>query len=280
VGHAANKMEPTFQMPSRAIADRVQRIVDLVSAGLAQSPNITAWPATPDAGRLGFQVASSANMTIAEVQQTWRGWILANGFRDISELLGESLEIAHTILARASALRANRRQTKLTDDSDAAAASRFHSSGFPTKLDFLSTEFGFSIPSNFRVYGLSINAVRNCLVHRNGLVQGRDLKGAEALVLHWQPLKIIVVGKDGEREIKLGQIVGKGEKVGLVNRRQNKKFAINARIELTPDEFSEVAWTVSRFAAVVDSAIEAYAEQNGMSIVPGEIASYESADAT
>src|SRR2546430_1353332 len=123
--------------------------------------------------------AHPRQLNIDETRAQFRSWVLANGLRDCVEALGTTLEWARkycvfwsmpgTIAKTAEgALRLSAQFTGNVWNSEMVAeAEKFDRLPLPKKFQYLENKFRLERPELIDDV-LSINAARNCLVHRGG----------------------------------------------------------------------------------------------------------------
>lgn len=130
-------------------------------------------------------------------------------------------------------------------------AQKFDRLTLPDKVDRLE-EIGLHRPP-FTDVIFSLNAARNCLTHRAGIVGPMDLKSPhdEGLEVMWT--RIAMTSSDG-REVRIGSQVDGGT-ITVEVTPTSRTFAIGERVTLTEDEFAEIAQTFLFYAQQVGGAI-------------------------
>ncbi|HWP37465.1 MAG TPA: hypothetical protein VNL18_07935 [Gemmatimonadales bacterium] len=246
----------------------LQRSMNLVAVGLQHGLTLSSVPpALPDT-TIGFRFASNQQWNADQTRNEWNRWILTNGFRDVSEAIHTTLEEVQTVLAHweLASIQTAGKQVKVSDWNDIVVARgrRFHKLGLPDKLEFLATKYGFAIDADLARRALSINAVRNCYVHRKGVVHPQDVTANDNLTLEWRALTIIGTSPKGEQELVPGTIVEAGTEVGVSNRARSKDFPLGAEIMLTADEFAQVCWTIMVLAETVTQQLEKHGRAMGV----------------
>ena len=117
--------------------------------------------------------------------------------------------------------------------------------------DYLSCSLRFSEEI------ISINKIRNCLVHRNGVVSDKDVRNNRDLELKWISLKWYTLIENISTEItydmrKNGITVSNLEYKVIDNR---KSFEKGQKISIDINEFNGIAYTCSEFARFLYSSI-------------------------
>jgi len=138
-----------------------------------------------------------------------------------------------------------------------AGAERFDRLTLPDKVDRLE-QIGMARPA-FTDYMFSLNAARNCLIHRAGMVGPKDLRDPadHALEVTWTRFKITASNDTDSREIGIGSQVEKGEVVSIEVAPTSRSFALGERVTFTEDDFSEIAQTFMFYANQVQGSIVA-----------------------
>jgi hypothetical protein len=94
---------------------------------------------------------------------------------------------------------------------------------------------------------LSINRIRNCLVHRNGYVTDLDLNGLpnKQLTLDCKKVKLVKKNKDGEEEV-LGPFKNDGTiSISFVDKQ--KTFNMGDKLAFDFRDFNDIVFTFSLF---------------------------------
>jgi hypothetical protein len=94
---------------------------------------------------------------------------------------------------------------------------------------------------------LSINRIRNCLVHRNGYVTDIDLNGLpnDQLKLDCKKIKLVKKNKDGEEEV-LGPFKNDG-KINISITDKQKTFNKGDKLSFDFRDFNDIVFTFSLF---------------------------------
>lgn len=247
---------------------RVQFIADLVSTGLYQGESLKRWHQPDVTGNIVYGYGRRPNWTEDSVREAWLTWILRSGFRDLAELLSEALESLQQVLAGWEL------QTQKANDGVIAGEDwngvvvgrfkKFHRLGFPPKVEYLERQYGFQVPDSSLDLWKSIVAVRNCLVHRNGLVQGADLQDGEELLLKWFAHVPLLKTDTGPQEVELGTSLPGGSRLSVGSQNRERRYSAGDRIALTPAEFREIAWTVNRTLSQAIRSMETHGRSMGV----------------
>jgi hypothetical protein len=268
---------PTVELPSPTdlLRQSLQRSIDLVSFGLqaAQAANPSELSLPDSLAQLA--PAQNRSMDVATARTEFTVWVLANGFRDIVEALGPSLEWARRICFLWTrpgpvALHPNGRvklQPSITEEEWNSqvvdGAPRFDRLSLQDKITYLEQEYGFVRPALTDAI-MSLNAARNCLTHRAGMVGPRDLKGPydEGLLVKIRKLHITVKGNDGtERSIDGPSMVNAGEQVVVGFIDSERLFRLGERIQFSQAEYIDVCMTFLAFALELQERIIAFQDR-------------------
>jgi hypothetical protein len=192
---------------------------------------------------------------MSDTRPAFMAWILQSGFRDLTETMMIFLEeVRHVAViykffpTRSTTVTGAEWNALIEDRSEQRSAS-FNRLTLPDKLDRLRNEYFVELESDLERMFCGLNACRNCLVHRAGVVGDKDLDSAGSLTLTWRHLVVEIVGVDGSvRELKLGDIAEGGEQVRLRQVDSTKKFNKGDRLAFTAQEFADFCWTMDLVA--------------------------------
>jgi hypothetical protein len=207
--------------PKRAISHAAQMAsialaaLDIVPAGAALAP-------PSDLLRL-LTLSGMAPLEPAAFRQ----WILRCALRDSIESMNELMNDARDVVAYANLAK----QNLLFSDvslSDAERKEEFRYLGLIRKVSALRDEYGLTFSSDSVTLLLSIGAVRNCLVHRSGVVDKSDTNTPGALVVGWRR-HVIARRTAGAR--------GAADDGAVAT----KAFAVGGRIDFSNSEFADIA---------------------------------------
>lgn len=217
---------------------------------------------------MSMRFASQAPVDAVEVQRAWRSWVLQNGFRDLAETVGAMLEVVQQILCiwdlKETVDDGHRIPVEAWNEHFPQRHGRFHAMGLPAKLDFLAKNYQFRVAENFQAYVRSINAVRNCLVHRQGLAGEKDVDENGELTLSWEALVLLDSGPEGTREVAKGDMIPGGHKISMAPRSYSRTFMLGDAIDFEAVEFAGIAWTIHRLGRVVASDLIRYGQERGI----------------
>jgi hypothetical protein len=115
---------------------------------------------------------------------------------------------------------------------------------------------GLTSPLHFEKEFLSLQQVRNCLEHRDGLVSERDAdKDTRSLKLSLPRLGMYGE-KDGKHtELGKGSFVEKDTMIFFKNEIQEREFKLGERIVFKPEEFHDIGFGCWAFAQDLGSKL-------------------------
>lgn len=245
---------------------KVQKSINNVTLGLQSNPDI------PDdfikipgvSFALSFVPPESQNHETLKTE--FHDWVLINGFRDASESISSFLEETYAVLALWQLIdRQNANNHLLGDDWNELViqgAKRFHRLGLPDKIEYLKAQ-NLEIENDLISNILSINIARNCLVHRDGFVGGKDFNSKESLNVSWKRMSLILMDESGEKEIQIPHQVEKESTLAIKNTSSTKKFELGEKITFTTQEFSDICWCLYLFGLDITQKIEKFGVKRG-----------------
>jgi hypothetical protein len=233
------------------LQNELQTICYMVTAGLSSSSQLTEQSFQPLSTGIQLSPAQNLPLDLEKGRRAYRRWIVSSGVRDAVESVSRFLETIRAVLAVWSL---GRKQTpgeavwgEDWNHTMYREASQFHRRGLPDKIAFLTKQYGLSFDADSIALLLSINQVRNCLVHRAGVVSKLDVDEDSTLKLRWLRLTTIVSDSSGEREVELPVVVQPGGKAVLRSHPDIREYKLGEIIELDAVDFNNVAWTLLTF---------------------------------
>ncbi len=183
----------------------VQRTIDLVASGLETKQYVTGESLRLPDTSMGITLDKNLKWDRERAQKEYSKWVLINGFRDVTEGTGLFLESVHQILSYWGLGIRMKDEGPLTgehwNEMIVKGGRHFHGLGFPDKVDHLSKKHKLVLNEALTSEVLSINATRNCLVHRGGVVSDRDVNCEDGLKTRWMKLTLVIQNEDGQKEI-------------------------------------------------------------------------------
>jgi hypothetical protein len=233
---------------------QLQRLSDLVSIGVTGLRKVDEAEYQESPFFASVQLASNDRLSFAEIKDEFTYWCLRNSFTDAIDQVSAFMEECRLIA------RLYHMGSKVTgaewNDAVVDERRKFHKLGLPDKVTYLRERYGVS--SQFEDHILSLNRVRNCLVHRLGIVSAEDVKGSTELVIKWHGVRYLLADNvtgvetylegptqaQNESELKL--------RIGPIER----KFPLKEAIRLSPAELDYSMHTFYVFALEILKAIE------------------------
>jgi hypothetical protein len=260
--------KPEFKDPTVEIQIQLQQTIDIVSFALQAAENIHIESLIISGSTFQLSPASNKTMNVEDTRAVFRSWVLGNGLRDFVDAIGPSLEWARKICF----LWTRQGKVSLNEDGNVRLNARisgtewneqlikegkdFEYLSFRSKLDILNKNYNFKIPELAESI-LSISSVRNCLTHRRGIVGLDDVKfkKMDKLVVHWRKMHLTSVEDSGQRILELPAKVKAGEKISIGYSDVSKEFSVGERIQITSQEFIQIATTFLLFAVQIQESI-------------------------
>jgi len=190
--------------------------------------------------------------TIEEQKQITLNWTLTKAFKDFITGLTKSFKETYKYL-KIYTLSQEPPQTRTREDFEKEFQKveidieKFH---FPNFIEKIETLLKQALP--FREELLSINQIRNCLVHRHGTVLNKDIKNSPTgnLRLKWISLKFSTAKGGQQTEItyafrKDGVTV---DNLSYETIKNEKVFKQGDKISLNINEFNVISYTCATFA--------------------------------
>lgn len=186
--------------------------------------------------------------------------------RDVVDFLGHYLDGTYDRCAFVEAIVRHERpiDTKALQE----GLGNYRRSGFPAKLQILRERFG--VFSSYEPHVLSINRIRNCLVHRLGRVEPDDLlQGEERLRLRMVQLTISVPA--GARQTGIWK-AAEIPKEKVIVEEVGKSFALREHLRFNSQDLRACGATMYAFDESMRSTVVDFCRRSGISVT-GELGS-------
>jgi hypothetical protein len=190
--------------------------------------------------------------TLDEKRQNTLNWVLTKAFEEFINGLIKSFKETYKYLTIYS-LSLNQPSNFSQEDyinlirKTNLEIEKYHFPEFIEKIEKLLNK-----SLTFKEELLSINQVRNCLVHRHGIVSEKDIKNSSTgdLRLKWNSLKFLTTIKGAQKEItfamrKDGLIIND---LSIKTIRKVKIFNLGDKIEIDINDFNGISKTCADFA--------------------------------
>ncbi|MGB3183568.1 MAG: hypothetical protein WBB45_19415 [Cyclobacteriaceae bacterium] len=186
----------------------------------------------------------------------FKNWILKKGFEDLIRAATNGLVSVNYILDLKKELRNTKKNEEFVElirNPDIQNKPTKHH--FPKLLDNVKSSLISNL--NYEDEIKSINNIRRCLVHRNGVVSEADTFGEKDISLHWITIQpIYTKDETGEVfELEKGKLLEGPGTFGVKFIKKSRVFKINESITISFKEFNELIWTVHLFGKDLISKI-------------------------
>ncbi len=244
-----------------------QRLIRLIGHGLDSSVLATESVDGIPGEFFKLELDPSTKWSLDETRAHFSSWLLANAFREVTEESHHMLDEAHKVLQVWRLQDLMEPDGKLLSDHAiehmVKLPEKFHRLALPDKLSKLLEEFSVSLDLNIVGAILSLNAARNCIVHREGIVGEKDASVTGKLDIRWTKPTLTITGEGGTRPVEPGGRVEAGEMVGFSNEKASKSFDLGERIEFSSAEFSEICWTFFQFGTEIQRSLSTIGKAEG-----------------
>jgi histidyl-tRNA synthetase len=226
----------------------VQQSVDMVSFSM-QSLESADLSKPPEYDSSRFQMKFAGDESGPEERKTrYANWILSKGFQDLARGVRGMLEEAYFYIKISSSFKS---KTKITWDAFQKQIAEYRKEAedakFPELMDAVNE--GLSSPLHFETEFRSLQKVRNCLEHRDGLVSERDVDPQTNSLKLSLPHLRMYGEKDGiQIEIGKGSHVEKDTFIVLKNEIEEREFKLGERVTFRPEEFHDIGFGCWVFA--------------------------------
>jgi hypothetical protein len=196
-------------------------------------------------------------------------WLIASAFRDwVEDIAGyfEQLRQLDAVMGLSD------RETFTEEDLRAAVdapARAFDKLQFHEKVARLTAQ---DLLGAHATHILSINAARNCLVHRRGFVGDRDVAASadRTLRVTWISLRLAARSPDGAvRDVVPGMILEGGTDIIARTIPVERVYREGEAIDFSTGDLVEIWWTIDQFARQAHDLVIAKARRLGFTFSDG-----------
>ena len=195
-----------------------------------------------------FQIGEPIQDLI-EQKRIFRTWLLKKGFEDLVKAFNLSAIEAYHLLELYKLNGQTILITKLEEEIKRIKKDALSQNNFPGLIDKLPTS-----SMTYKEPAKNMNKVRNCLVHRNGIVtQEKDIndKVNNVLKLTYYSLETDRLDENGKETERL-----ENTGIGIMAKPKDKTFKIGERIELSESEFRGCLFTCQVFGIELTEIIK------------------------
>lgn len=193
-----------------------------------------------------FTRAPIGELTIEQSKTNFKNWILKKGFEDLISALTELLISFSFIIDLNEKVKANKRTTlqkfkELIYEPNDENSKK----DFPKLIDKVSASL--KEPLKYIEEVKSINRVRRCLVHRNGIVRPLDFNIENGLELKWWFYEINLIENEKKKSIERFDIIKDDTKMEINEVQKSKKYKENDQVNFDFQEFNELVDFCQKF---------------------------------
>jgi hypothetical protein len=219
----------------RAIRETVDVVTFCLNA--VEQGNLSAWPETET---MRFVLRFADEVSAEQRKAAYMHWLLSKGFQDLARGVRQMLEEAffyNGMVARAGELHTWAELQAAEQELRKEANEMWFSDLFAAVNKRLTT------PLHYEREFLSLQKVRNCLEHRDSIVQERDL-GPDSRVLRLRLPRLKLYYEDAGQEIELGigAVVEKDVEVLTKVVITEHEFKLGERVTFQADEFHDIGF--------------------------------------
>src|SRR4030043_1049828 len=150
-----------------------------------------------------FQPAQNQKYDFNQAKERFGQWCLVNSFEDAVDYLHCFLDECYTVCEILRSGQNNLIQLKLFHWILNIGKSKFHKQGLPDKIKRLKDVY--RVYSNMEDQILSLNRVRNCLVHRLGIVGQQDVDLNNVLTAKFKQMQLLAISPNKDQEVIISE---------------------------------------------------------------------------
>lgn len=186
-------------------------------------------------------------MNLEESKKYFKSWIIKKGFEDLIKGITLMLIDVCKVIEKQKKLLAIQpkswEELRVILDSAEHNLSREH---FPKLIQIIQPYLTENL--NYLEEINSINRVRRCLVHRDGIVTPIDFQNGEnKLKLNWIYYEVTYEENGIRKPFAPMMLLTSKGKINLEEQKREKEFEENERIEIEYQLFNELIWTAFKF---------------------------------
>jgi hypothetical protein len=239
----------------------LQEITDVLQLAGAGALQLNARTYLAHAEILNVPVAENARVPFDELGPHHERWCTLHCLRDAVDIVSSFLEDVRFSCASIKAASAG--TTFGADSRTLRAESRaFQSEGLPRRIQVLQETYG--IRSDFGPHVISMNAARNCLVHRLGVVSMADVKNNPdgVLQLQWASISVVVTDPAGVKScLLLPQQLAPQYTKETVIESLDRVFTLGETLTLTYRDMIGLMYSTSQFMKDLSCGVMEYSRR-------------------
>lgn len=230
------------------------------AVNMANNPNVRDYDLSHQTKHRVIPAISDENVLV-EYKHEFRTWVIANALRELHESFVEYLEKVNQACLTFEYVA----DEKTPEECD-RLQKKFHNAGFPDKFDILRRQF--TVTTQHKDGWLSVNAARNCLTHRRGVIGPEDFNEVDHLQLRWRALDIYFIPAGGapvlNHDIPPGGLSMQGGVLESNYVDRSCTFEKGQLVELSPLQLAEIcAFADEAAVELANSAVE-FARKKGI----------------
>lgn len=218
-------------------SEGLQLTRDMVALSMAAVPRFKGPIAIPGIN-LQFNPLRSS-MDLDALRSEFARWAITSGFREHAESQTFFLTRVNATLARWTAFHS-------MPGSRLIASDDFREWNLPTKLQSLASAYGIRLEGALCDSVRQVYKIRNCLVHRGGVVTAKDANHAEGMQLIYRSVSATIVESSG-RVVPLGRALRDGDRFHIQDDWARRLWKLGERVQFTAQEFADVTHTINMF---------------------------------
>jgi hypothetical protein len=264
----------------------VMRIVDLVSFGLSatQQVELAEPPRLPD---VFLQLQLGSRLPLEKLPAEFGIWTLGSGLRDMIEalepFLDEVWKISWALKTHAGGPGGPMSKDELfgiLEDHDKRYA-EFREFSVSKKLSLILEEEPTLLSRERKIALFSIIGLRNCLVHRRGVVGPRDCDAEGVMTVTWQETRALIEYEDGSIEpLYVGMVTEQAGTVIFKRSWKETKFQLGDQVRFETQDFADIALTLFFGATHMRETFLAKVKELGIETVEPQQAPAPASDTT
>ncbi|WP_417559018.1 hypothetical protein [Mesoflavibacter zeaxanthinifaciens] len=193
-----------------------------------------------------FTQTPIGKLTLDQSKQNFKHWILKKGFEDLISALTELLiSFSHIIDLNEKIQKNNKLTLKQFKELIFEPNDSNSTKNFPSLIK--KVESSLKQPLKFKSEVETINRVRRCLVHRNGVVRPTDFNAENGLELKWWFWEFKLTNNGETKNLERFDLITSETEMKMNEIPKSKLFNENQRIEFNYQEFNELTLFCQRF---------------------------------
>ncbi len=185
--------------------------------------------------------------TIEVRRSNYKNWLIRKGTEDLIKGVNLTLIEAHWFGAIAKSVN---EINSIDEFNKIGAETRKKSQrlGIPDLLSQLGERKYLKEPLMYEKNILSLNRLRNCLVHRNGIVSSHDIDNTDNNLMELKYKRLALTHNVQGGEVELTKpFKNEGQQINFKIDERSKTFGLNSKVELSFRDFNDFVFTCSIF---------------------------------